>query len=291
MATLSSRNAEAVFWVTAATGLFSLVFASGKFAGGIASPLQILFLRYVGGLITLLAALAVRRDGLRRHRSTVWPSHLLRAAFGAYGGVALIYATANMPVVDASAIGLMQVAFMVALGMILFGDRIGLKHWFGILLCAAGAVLIVGSRGAFRTFDTAYLLPAAVALFGALFVALESILIKTLSRGDTAMSLLLHVNAFGIVLLAMPAFATWQSTAFIDTIPFLLLGPLAISAQYMVVRGYRLADISVVAPVDFSWLVFAALIGWLAFAEVPSIEVLLGSGVIAAGGIVLATVK
>ena len=45
---------RAVLWVTASVGFFSLVFASGKFAGDIASPLQILFLRYIGGLITLL---------------------------------------------------------------------------------------------------------------------------------------------------------------------------------------------------------------------------------------------
>ena len=69
---------------------------------------------------------------------------------------------------------------------------------------------------------------------------------------------------------------------------FVLLGPLAITAQYFVIRGYAIADIAVVGPIDFSWLVFAALIGLVVFGELPTVWVLVGSCLIAAGGVVLA---
>ena len=103
-----SDNAVAILWVTAGTALFTFVFASGKFAGDTASPLQILFLRYVGGLITLVAVVWRFGDSFKSYRSDKPSSHMVRAFFGAFGGGAAIYAAANMPIVDATAIGLLQ---------------------------------------------------------------------------------------------------------------------------------------------------------------------------------------
>lgn len=83
-------NTKAIAWVTAGTALFSLIFASGKFADGSATPLQILFLRYIGGLVTLLLVVAIRRERLSAYRSPKPLSHFMRAIFGASGGGALI---------------------------------------------------------------------------------------------------------------------------------------------------------------------------------------------------------
>lgn len=83
-------NIKAIAWVTIGTALFSLIFASGKFADGSATPLQILFLRYIGGLATLLLFVAVRRERLPAYRSPKPFSHVIRAIFGASGGSALI---------------------------------------------------------------------------------------------------------------------------------------------------------------------------------------------------------
>jgi len=288
---LRSENAEAILWVTAGTAVFSLIFASGKFAGDVASTLQILFLRYVGGFATLAPFVLATGGKFSQFRSRRPASHFLRALVGAYGGVALIHASANMPMVDATAIGLLYVIFMIGLGVWLLGERITAQHWAGIILCTAGAALVMGSRGAFRSFDVAYLWPAAIALGGAVLLALEGILIKMLTRSDRPLTVLLHVNFFGVLLLAIPALLTWRSTGLLDNLPFVLLGPVGITAQYFIIRGYRIADVSVLGPVDYSWLIFAGLIGFAFFQEVPTIGAVLGSAVIAAGGVVLALMK
>lgn len=124
-----------------------------------------------------------------------------------------------------------------------------------------------------------------------MLLALEGILIKMLTRSDSPMTVLLHVNFFGILLLALPAVLTWRSTGLFDNLPFVMLGPVGITAQYFIIRGYRMADVSVLGPVDYSWLVFAALIGVVFFQEVPTTGAVLGSAVIAAGGVVLALLK
>lgn len=286
-----SDNLEAILWVTAGTAVFSLIFASGKFAGDTASTLQILFLRYIGGFATLLAVVTASGGRPSQFRSARPASHFLRALVGAYGGVALIHASANMPIVDATAIGLLYVVFMIGLGVWLLGERITTQHWAGIVLCTAGAVLVMGSRGAFRTFDVGYLWPAAIALGGAVLLAVEGILIKTLSRSDKPLTVLLYVNFFGILLLAVPAVLSWRSTDFADNLPLLMLGPVGITAQYFIIRGYRMADVSLLGPIDYAWLIFAGLIGFAFFQEVPTMGAVIGSAVIAAGGIVLALLK
>ncbi|KND57354.1 membrane protein [Candidatus Burkholderia verschuerenii] len=285
-------NLKAIAWVTIGTALFSLIFASGKFvAGWSVSPLQILFLRYAGGLATLLSVVAARREHLSNYRSKKPFSHLWRAIFGASGGGAIIYASANMPIVDATAISLLYVVFVILLGVLFMRDRLTVQHIGAVAICCAGASIIMASRGAFTAFRLAYVFPACIAILGAALMAVEGLMIKMLSRFDRAMTVLLYVNMFGILLMAIPAFIQWRSLQFETEMLFALLGPIAVTAQYCIVQGYRLASLSIVGPIDYTWLIFAGVIGFLFFGEKPTLGVALGSAIIAIGGITLAITK
>lgn len=285
------RNAQAVVWVLLGTGIFSVFYASGKFAGDVASPLQVVFLRYLGGFATLVCIAVLSRKSPAFYASKQPVSHFLRAVFGCYGVVAIVYASARMPVMDAAAIGLLYVVFVIPLGILFLGERIHARQWMAILLSGIGAFVVVLYRGAFQTLDAANLWPALIALGGAMLFALEGILIRTLSQRDSAMTVLLHMNFFGIFLILPAALPTWASTDLSENLPFLLLGPIAITAQYFIIRGYRMADISVVGPIDYSWLVFAALIGYIVFNEIPTLGVILGALLIMIGGVALAATK
>lgn len=284
-------NAKAIAWVTAGTALFSFIFASGKFAEGSATPLQILFLRYIGGFAILLLIVAGRRERLSAYRSRKPLSHFMRAVFGASGGGALIYASANMPIMDATAIGLLYVVFVIPLGVLVLKEKLERQHVGAIAICCSGAALVMASRGAFTEFHSAYVFPTTIAVFGAALLAVEGLMIKMLSHTDRAMTMLLHVNAFGVLLMAVPAAVQWVPLSLGTAMCFILLGPLAVTAQYCIVRGYRLASLSIVGPVDYTWLIFAGLIGFLFFDEKPTLGVAAGSAIIAVGGILLAVIK
>lgn len=286
-----SDNAAAILWVTLGTALFTLVFASGKFVGDGVSTGQIVFMRYIGGLATLLAVALVRGEPPSAYRSPRPLAHLARALFGVSGGAAAIHAASRMPIVDATAIGLLHVVFVIALGMAFLGERIGARQWGGIALCCGGAAAVVLSGGAFGAFDASYAVPGAVALTGALLIALEAIMIKVLSMAERPMSVLLHVNAFGLMLTAGPALMTWGSADPAMVLSLMLLGPIAISAQYTIIRGYRLADVSLLGPVDYTWLIFAGGLGVVFFGEVPGPLAVAGCLVIVAGGCLLSMVK
>lgn len=283
-------NAKAIFWVAVGTGLFSITFSSAKFADGSISTFQILLFRYIGGLLSLFLIASVS-GGLRSYHSPKPLLYFLRAGFGATGAGAIMFASANMPIVDATALGLLYVVFIVPLGIIFLRDNITRQHLFGITLCGVGTAIIMLSRGAFSFIDATYTIPATVAILGAALLALEGFMIKVLSNFDKPLTVLLYTNAFGLFITGAFAILSWKDISLMHSLPYLLLGVVAIAAQYCIVRGYKLAALSIVAPIDYSWLIFTALIGYVFFNEVPTVPVIVGSCVLAVGGTVLAIIQ
>ncbi len=283
-------NLVAAFYAIAATCIFSPIFMSGRFTGDAASPIQIMFLRYVGGLFTITIVCLWQSQSWSSLQSPYRLSQFWRVFTGATGAIALIYGNAHMPLVDASAINLLRVVFLIVLGMIILGERLNRSRSLGIVICIVGAALIMVARGAFSGFGIEYLLPAGVVLVGSMFVAAEGLFIKILATSDRPLVTIVHANVFGVLLLLIPAVLTWGSLGPVN-FALLMLGPVAILGQYLTIRANALASVSVLAPLSYSSLIFAAVIGWAFFAEVPTLGVALGAATIAVGGIVLALTR
>jgi drug/metabolite transporter (DMT)-like permease len=273
-----------------ATFIFVVVFSSGKFVSEPVSPLQVMFLRYVGGIITIGFLALMRGENWRSLQSNQRQKQALRVLAGGLGGAALIFGNTRMPVVDANAISLLSVVFAVGLGSVFLGDRLSLRQLGGGLVCFAGAFTVMASRGALVGFDASFIVPAGVVVVGAFLLGVEGIYIKMLTTADRPVITLAHANVFGALLLALPAALTWQSVGWINLL-LLCLGPLAILGQYLNIRAYSLAKVSVLAPLGYSSLIFAALLGLLFFDETLSTGVVAGAALIALGGGVIVLSK
>lgn len=283
-------NIEAALCALASTLIFALIFMSGRFTAGQATPLQIMFLRYAGGLITVIVICGLRRQNWSALQSPHRLSQFWRVFTGASGAVALIYGNAHMPLVDAGAINQLRVVFLVGLGMVVLGERLSAARIAGVLVCVLGAALIMMARGAFSGFGLEYLVPAGIVLLGSLLFAAEGLFIKMLATSDRPLVTIAHANGFGVLILLVPAALTWGSLGWVN-LALLLLGPFAILGQYLTIRANALSSVSVLAPLSYSSLIFAALIGWMFFAEVPTLGVAIGAATIAAGGILLALTR
>lgn len=286
----AAKNLQAIIWVSSSVALFSVVYASGKLLGGDVAALQILFLRYLGGVLSLLIIYTLQPAEKRKavFHSKKASVHVTRAICGSSGGISMIYASTHMPVADAAAIGLLDAVFLVILGVILLKERISPPQVLAMLICFGGAALLPLAQGAFRTTNWFYLMPILAAFMSAILIAVESIIIKQLTRTESALCMLVFVNILGALLLIIPAIILWQSMSWLDALSCFLLGPIAILAQYLTIRGYQLADVVIVGPVNYTWLIFAALLGWCFFDEIPTAATLVGGGLIVAGGIILA---
>lgn len=281
---LSTNNLPGVLWASAAVGLFTLVYVAAKLSGTGAAAMQVMWLRYVGGVLTTLALLR-GRGGLAGASVRARPAlHVGRAAAGAFGASGAVYAASHMPVASASAIGLLDGFFIVLLGLVLLGERLSPRQACAIALSLAGAMVVVGAQGAFDGWDPTFAVPALVALAGALLVGIESILLKALARTERALIVLLSVNALGAILLTLPAWLTWVDVPWPWIVAFLGLGPLSIAAQYCNIRAFRVADASIVGPVRYTWVVYGALLGAWLFQEPLTPLVWAGIALVLAGG-------
>lgn len=278
------NHLPAILWVLLSTGLFSLIFAAAKFADGSVGTFQILLLRYVGSLVTVMA-LALLSGPVRQHHSNTPTLHFLRAICGCGAGAAITWASAHMPIADASAIGMLYGVFTVAIGVLLLKESLRPRHSIAVLISLAGAGVLMVSQGAFR--ESIVVFPAMIALLSAVLMAAEGTFIRVLSQRDTAISMMFYISLFGIFLMALPAAREWQPIGAKGYLMCILLGPLAVLAQYCTIRGYRIAPLSVVGPVDYSWLLFAILLGIVAFGELPGPGIILGGTMIVLGGLIL----
>ncbi len=279
-------RAVAALWVLASTFAFSLVFASGKLMGGLVPVLQIVLIRYASGFLVASAATQLGGQGWRRAVTTDrrW-LHLLRALCGASGGGATIYAAMHMPLADTAALGLTQGLFVVILALAFLRERVSAVQWIATLLCGLGALIVV--RGETGTAGFSIGLAPLFAVLGALLMAGEIVLIKVLSARESALTMLLHVNGFGTLLLLLPAALLWQPMDITQIALLSLLGPLALSGQWFNVQAYRRADAAFLAPFGYTYVIFAALIGFMNQGETPGITTWLGSTLIVAGGLLL----
>lgn len=280
------HNIAAALYAVACTGIFAFIFTSGRFTGDLASPLQIMFLRYAGGFLTVLVICLLRGESWASLQSPSRGRQALRALTGSLGGAAIIYGNTQMPVVDVTAISQLSAVFLVLLGIVVLGDRLNRRLTIGIAISIAGAAVLLLSRGAFSQFASGYLLPTSVVVLGSLLLALEGLFIKMLAASDRPLVTLVHVNLMGMLILAVPAMLAWRSTGWIN-LALLGLGPAAILAQYFNIRANTLARISLIAPLSYTSLVFAALIGMVFFAELPTMGVVVGAAIIVLGGLVI----
>lgn len=151
--------------------------------------------------------------------------------------------------------------------------------------------MVVLSKGALDGFDRSMLWPASVALGGALFVAVESLLIKRLARSEGLIPVLFYVNLFGALIMTLPAWLSWSNPAPWHLALFLLLGPLAISGQACNIKAFRLSDVAVLGPVRYSWIVFALAFGWFFFGEGVTVVGVAGTALVLIGGLWLALTR
>jgi drug/metabolite transporter (DMT)-like permease len=284
----AASNAAGVAWAALAVGLFAFIYVSGKLTGNHAPAVQIIWLRYLGGLCTVLLLLAITRAKPSALRTTQAPVHALRAAAGGLGGAAAIYAAAHMPVVSASAIGLLDGVFAIVLGVALLREGVSGRQYMAAAVCLVGALVVLAGKGAFNAVGQLPVLPALAALAGALAVAIEAILIKKLARSERLLPVLFYVNLFGSLLFAVPGLAGWTGVAPLHLALFLLLGPLAIVAQSCNIQALRNADVAVIGPIRYVWIVYAMVFGALLFGERIAPVDLLGAALVLAGGLWLA---
>ena len=238
--------------------------------------LQMLALRS-GIALLILTAVVSRQGGVPPLPRSSVPAHLVRLA--AMLGAIFLFFTAlqELPLADATAIAFGAPFVMLALSGPLLGERVSRGAWGAVAVGFVG-VLIVVKPGA--SFEPAALLAVAASVL----YALGMLTTRHLGRTESVLSMLFWMIAGQclMALLALPF--VWEPVEAKHWPLLAALAALNLLGQLGLVRAFSLAPVSVVAPFEYSALLWAAILGFVVFGDVPSARLWFGAAIIIGAG-------
>jgi drug/metabolite transporter (DMT)-like permease len=258
--------------------LFACMDAVVKWLGATYPTMQIVFFRSLFAFLPL-SFFIFRGIGLSALRTRRPLQHAVRSLVGLMAMTSFFYAYSQMPLANAVAIGFAAPMFMTALSVPLLGEKVGPRRWIAVLVGFAGVLVIV--RPDAGVFHAA----APVALAGTVFYALAMIFVRRLGRTETSTAIVFYFTLSATLVSGLFMPFVWVAPDAQGWILLILVGLIGGLAQMAMTNAVRLADISVVAPFDYTGLLWTALLGFLIWSEVPSLHVWLGAAIVVASGI------
>ncbi len=258
--------------------LFTIMDATAKWLGQDYEPLQIVFLRYLFGLLPV--ALFVWRGGGPRALATRRPAlHSLRAVLVFAALFAFFSGLRRMPLAEAIAFAFTAPLFVTALSVPVLGEPVGRRRWAAVLIGFTGALVMV------QPGTAAFRLEALWIIVAALCFALAMLLTRRMARSETNVAMLAY-STLGAGLIGLPLMPfVWRAPTGSDIWLFVVIGLVGGIAAYFVIVAYRHAPAAVVAPFDYTALVWGAVLGWIIWREQPEPLVWFGAGVIILSGL------
>ncbi len=215
--------------------------------------------------------------GLITHRPL---EHAARTASGITSLGLLYLALATIPMADATALAYSAPLFIVVFSIPLLGEKIGLRRWSAVIVGFIGVLLIAQPGGAGMSLGTLAGIGAGIT------GALVSISLRRLSKTEKTMTIGFYYNATGTLFYTGWALAIgWVTPQGSDIGLLLAFGIIAGLQQWSLTHAHRYAEASLLAPFEYLILIFAAVIGYLIWGEVPVTTTWLGALTIAASGL------
>jgi len=268
--------------MVSAIGVFVLMDSTAKYLSQWYPVPGIVWARYVINLAILLAWFTVRGE-LKRIRPARPGIQLARGLLLA--GATFLYFTSLrvLPLADAAAIAFVLPLFVAVLAVPMLGERLDLSRTVAIFAGLLGALLIV--RPGSSVFTWYALLPVAMAACNALY----QILTRKVAGIEHPLTSLVWGAIVGSVLLSLIAPFHWQAPESAWHWTLLgVIGLLASVGHYLLIRAYDFASATLLAPYSYTAIVWAVLVGYLLFGNLPDGWSVAGMAVIVFSGLFLA---
>ena len=237
-------------------------------------PMQAQFLRYLGGFVVLLPLVA--RHGLAAYQPTNIRGQFLRGAVHTAGLCVWFLALPHLALADTTAIGFTTPIFIMLGAWLFFRETMRWERWLAASIGFVGVLIVVAPKLQMGSWYSLLMLLSSP-LFAASFL-----ITKALTRYETAGVIVLW-QAITVTALSLPlALPFWQAPSAWQWFLSLVCGLLGSAGHYCLTRAYTVTDISATQSVKFLELVWAAIVGWLLFSDIPSQWTFIGGLVISA---------
>ncbi|NQU60818.1 MAG: DMT family transporter [Rhodospirillales bacterium] len=266
------NNLRGVMWMLVCGISMSAMHSSIRHVSADLHPFEIAFFRLVFGLIPILpwfiklgwAPLRTKRLGLMTFRGVLNLVCML----------AFFMALAITPLAQVTALGFSAPIFATVLAIFIFGEKVGFQRWSAIAIGFLGALVVI--RPGFEAVS----LGSALALFAAIIWGVCLVIIKSLGRTESSLTITAYMSLIMAPLSLVPALFVWQMPTGEQFIWLIAIGVFGGTGQMAMAEALRIGETHVVMPIDFSRLIWVSAIAYFAFAEVPGLYTWIGGAMI-----------
>lgn len=276
LANLRSNPRRAVAYSLTAAFLLTTMDAVVKWLTADYSVVEIAFLRYVIGLFIAIGLAGISPGGFGGLATRRPTSHLWRSVFNIATMITFYLAMKAIPLANAVCISLASPIFMTLFSIPMLREKVPLDRWIAVFLGFIGIALIVQPDPQARIGTGAVL-----ALISAVTWSLTLVSSRRLSSSESSHTILFYyalsvVISLGGTLLLFPAF--WHlPTSGRDIGLFVLTGLMGSFGQFCLNQAYRYGPISLLAPFEYSGMIWAVLFDIVIWSNFPSLIMVLGA--------------
>lgn len=274
--------------------IISVVFFVGMSAiikGAEGVPLgQLVFFRSFFALIPILILLGFQGELIDGFKTSRPFAHVARGLLGVAGMFLIFFALTRLPLPEATTIHYATPLFIVIFSAVFLRERIRFFRWCAVVVGLAGVVIIMWPRLSIFTGDFGNIGPqteGAIAAFaGCMTSAAAMLTVRNLVRTESSATIVIYFSLVCAAagLLISPVLG-WAPLTLEMTLILVGSGVLGGIGQILVTESYRHAEITTVAPFEYSSMILSIIIGFLIFSDIPTIEMLVGGCIVTAAGI------
>ena len=258
--------------------LFALNDAIGKWLVADYGVGQLMLIRSVGSAVVLAPMALALKPALRAVENP--RLQLLRVLAMAADTFAFYWATRYMPLADVMTFYMASPLIVTALSAPLLGEKVERFRWIAVLIGFAGVVI------ALRPTPQLFSWASPLALFGATMFALGQALTRKLRCSHWLQLTVWQFAGAGLIGAATIPFA-WTTPNAFDLGLMAMVGIVSMLCFILITRALALARAAVLAPLQYSAILWAALMGWIVWRDAPTLPIIAGNAVIIAGGLYL----
>ena len=296
---VASKRLKAVIWLLLGIFTFSLQDIAIKTVSGNYPVHEVIFTRCVFA-IPFILFLVWRSGGLQTLNSPRRGALIFRGLLLLFAYTSYFLAFPVMKLADIIALYATVPLFVTALAGPLLGEKISLSRWGAVFLGFIGAIIMVQPGSS--VFEAAALLP----IFSALSYASAQILARRIGLQDSSAVMsfyqnLLYLLAAGVLAVGITAWGgeytghkslifllrQWETPGLRDFLLIAACGPIAALGMTMLGEAYRLEEANIVTPFEYTNLIWGTIWGYLIWAEMPSLNSIIGAGLIVGAGLLL----
>ena len=287
----SAHPLRAIGFKLIAIGCFSMLWALIKGLGPEFPSGQIVFARSLFAFIPV--AFMIHAAGGFGSLKTKHPlGHVMRSISGTLAMALSFTALTMIPLVDAVAIGFAVPLFTTVLAAWILSEDVRVYRWSAIGVGFVGVLVILqpsGLRlldpGSLAEGEADYAIGAMLALLAAFFVGMAMVSIRRMAGIEKDVAIVFYFTLTSTVASGLTLFFAWRTPEGVEWLMLIGIGLIGGVGQIFLTLSYRLGQASLLAPFDYTAMLYALVIGYLVFSEVPSNTTLAGAAVVVSAGL------